>query len=153
MTDAGLEKRERRVPGQMVFVGLTLALLACAGVFWIGYRRWWRDPDGVAWTFFLVALVIGLAMLAMLVVSFIGVATGGGEWPSLRGLLAGATLLSLSIPLAVVAGIGVGLSGFSCSGGVIGEGCSGGAPLAGLAVGGGILAAAGWLAWFIARPD
>jgi hypothetical protein len=93
-----------------------------------------------------VALTIVLFLMPVLV-------TADAGTPKVRylgRLLASFAVLTVGLPLSVIVGFVAGLSGFSCSGGVIGEGCIGGSLLAGLLVGGLALGFTVWVAWAVA---
>jgi len=69
--------------------------------------------------------------------------------PGLGRMLGAAALLVVGIPLALFAAAAAGLAGFSCSGGVLGEGCTGGSWTAFTLVGGALVAVVLAVAWAI----
>jgi hypothetical protein len=97
--------------------------------------------------------IIGSVVLTI-VLSLMPVLFTADVWtPKVRylgRLLASFAVLTVGLPLSVIVGFVAGLAGLSCSGGVIGEGCSGGSQLAGLLVGGLALGFTIWLAWAVA---
>ena len=116
-------------------------------VFWIGRQSgWWNDPDGEMWVLFVMTLLVSLSMLGA---AFLNSSAD----TSVGRLLGSSVVLAVGLPMALILGFAAGLSGFSCSGGAIGEGCSGGSVLAGLVVGGLVLGGAGWLARVVGRPN
>ena len=145
------ERREaaHRVTPVGTLLVITLIVAVYPIVFWTGYQRsWWRDPDGEAWALFVVTAVVGASMALVL----IGAAINPSAVTSIGRLLGSVIVLSIGLPLAAIAGLAAGLAGFSCSGGVIGEGCGGGSQVVGLLVGATALALAVWLAWLVGRP-
>jgi hypothetical protein len=60
-------------------------------------------------------------------------------------------ILAIGLQTTLLVGAIVGLSSFSCSGGFMGESCSGGSPLLGLLAGGTVAAFFGFLAWSAGR--
>lgn len=128
-----------------------LAVLVYPILFWFGLYRWWDDPPGEAWAALVVTAIVG-ASLALAIVVGVASTMSWQEVPSLGRLVGSAAVFAIGLPLAAVVGVFAALTGFSCSGGVIGEGCSGGSPLFGIVVGGLVLACTVGVAWHIDRP-
>ena len=153
------ETSRRRDPNRatplMALFAITLAVAVYPVLFWVGYGRWWDDPPGEAWAVFVVTAIIGASLVLVLVSATIGAVTSATETRVVRSfgrLLGSVAVFSVGLPLAVIAGVAAGLSGFSCSGGVIGEGCSGGSPWFGFLIGGLVLGCTAWIAWAVGRP-
>ena len=77
-------------------------------------------------------------------------ASGPEQEPNRAGIHS-EVIFAVASLLAVVVIVAVAASGFSCSGGVIGEGCSSGSPVPGLIVGGLMFAVTLVLAWWVGR--
>lgn len=149
--ETGRRRRSTGTKRLLMLTAVALAVLVYPILFWFGSYRWWDDPPGEAWVALVVTAIVGPS-LALATVVAVASTMSWQEVPSLGRLLRSVAVFALGLPLAVVAGVFAGLTGFSCSGGVIGEGCSGGSPLFGIIFGGLVLGCTVGVAWHIDRP-
>lgn len=125
------------------FFVATVAVSAYPLVFSIGLSRWRSDPSGSAWIAYVVTFFLAVAMSLVLAGAAGWTAVTAHRRPnesssgrlSLRRLIGSTAVLAIGLPVAAVIGLAAGLAGWSCSGGVIGEGCGGGSQITGVAVG------------------
>jgi hypothetical protein len=103
-------------------------------------------------TLAVLVMTPAVVLTIMAVVSYLRYVRGDPvSGPSAAWRVAGAVLIVLiGLPISLLAGALAGLSSFSCSGGVMGEGCGGGSWLAAIIVWAVLGFATLWSVWFVA---